>query len=54
MAQANLDQALASARRILGEQATESIWSEGLGLNIEQIVAEAENEYNQLGSETNH
>ena len=46
MAQADCDRMLAPARKLLGEEATESIWSEGSGFQIEQIVAEAEKEYN--------
>ena len=46
MAQADCDHMLAPARNLLGEEAAESIWSEGSRFNIEQIVAEAEKEYN--------
>jgi predicted ATPase/class 3 adenylate cyclase len=46
MAQADFEQILAPARKLLGEETAASIWSEGLGMNIEQIVAEAKKEYN--------
>jgi predicted ATPase len=41
MAQADLEHMLAPARKVLGEEATQEIWSKGLGLTIEEIVAEA-------------
>jgi predicted ATPase/class 3 adenylate cyclase len=41
MAQADFERLLAPARKLLGEEAAKSIWSEGFGLKIEQIVAEA-------------
>jgi len=42
MAQADFERMLAPARKLLGEEAAEAIWSKGLGLKIEQIVAEAQ------------
>jgi predicted ATPase len=42
MAQTDFEQMLSPARKLLGDEAAKSIWSEGLGLNIEQIVLEAE------------
>lgn len=40
--QARLEQMLAPARKLLGEEAAEAVWSKGLNLTIEQIVAEAQ------------
>ena len=42
VAQADFGELLASARKLLREDAAEAIWSKGLGLKIEQIVAEAQ------------
>ncbi len=42
VAQADFGEILAPARRQLGEEAAEAIWSKGLGLKIEQIIAEAQ------------
>jgi hypothetical protein len=42
MAQADFEQMLSPARKLLGEEAAEAIWLNGLNLKIEQIVAEAQ------------
>jgi non-specific serine/threonine protein kinase len=41
MAQADFEQMLALARKLLDEEVAESIWSEGMSLTIEKLVAEA-------------
>ncbi len=41
VAQDDFERMLAPARKLLGEEAAEAIWSEGLDLKIEQIIAEA-------------
>jgi len=40
--QAELERLLEPARKLLGEEAAAVIWSEGLGLKIERLVAEAQ------------
>jgi predicted ATPase/class 3 adenylate cyclase len=42
VAQAEFERLLAPARKLLGEEAAETVWSKGLHLKIEQAVAEAQ------------